>query len=68
MYFSVGRAPTLHIMNLMYIVSRLIFHFITDQYILSLFVIGFGSGFYPIGLRVGCTLGKRLSNIPLLNA
>ena len=50
-------------MNLMYIVSRLIFHFITDQYILSLFVIGFGSGFYPIGLRVGYTLGKRLSNI-----
>ena len=56
---SWGRRPVLHLANVIFIVSRVIILFITDQYIAVLVITCLGSTFYPVGIRVAYALGKK---------
>ena len=53
-----GRVPIFHITNIIYIVMRLVAMHITSHYWAFLLVMGAGSTFSPLGIRIAYTLGK----------
>ena len=57
---SYGRVPIFHITNFIYIIMRLVAMHITSHYWVFLFVMGAGSTFSPLGIRIAYTLGKYL--------
>ncbi len=58
MYHSWGRKPVFHITNFMYTASRLLLLITYDNYLVSLLVVGLGSGFYPVGIRVAYIISR----------
>ena len=54
-----GRVPIFHITNIIYIVMRLVAMHITSHYWAFLLLMGAGSTFSPLGIRIAYTLGKR---------
>ncbi len=55
---SWGRVPVFHIMNLTFIVSRLLLLFTYTNYYLTLIIVAVGSGFFPVGVRLAYVLSK----------
>ena len=53
-----GRVPIFHITNIIYIVMRLVAMHITSHYWAFLLLMGAGSTFSPLGIRIAYTLGK----------
>ena len=65
-----GRVPIFHITNIIYIVMRLVAMHITSHYWAFLLLMGAGSTFSPLGIRIAYTLGKTkhcLFCVPYLN-
>jgi len=57
-----GRVPIFHITNIIYIVMRLVAMHITSHYWAFLLLMGAGSTFSPLGIRIAYTLGAELTN------
>ena len=53
-----GRVPIFHITNIIYIIMRLVAMHITSHYWAFLLVMGAGSTFSPLGIRIAYTLGE----------
>lgn len=57
-YYRWGRRPVLHVMNFLFLASRVLILAFHNNYPVLLVVTAIGSSFYPVGVRVAYIVGK----------